>query len=358
MLKFLQSGRGVAALMVVVYHLGTTIFGNADYWPQELWVGFRAGHSGVYFFFVLSGFIITWAHMGDIGDRAALEKYGFRRLTRVYPVYWIVLFAIVPIYFLFPEMGEGYETQRWHILSSALLLPTERMPVLPVAWTLRHEILFYLIFAALIIGRQFGLAILSAWFLGCLISLFASLNVFPASFFFSPLNLLFPMGMASALLVRRGRLPGPAVIMVVGLAAFAVAGWLDVRGGMAPPWLAVGYGIASALIIVSGVELERSEKLTPPQPLKIFGDASYALYLIHYPILSAMAKIYFALHLDALTPAWFGFGTLLTGAVLAGLLFHFWVERPIIKVLRRLEPRSPSVRRPEDSAERGDHSAT
>jgi peptidoglycan/LPS O-acetylase OafA/YrhL len=89
-LSGVQTARGVAALTVVLYHatralslpqyLGYIPFGNS--------LGF--GHAGVDFFFVLSGFIIMHAHTADIGRPERLYRYMWRRVTRIYPIYWVV----------------------------------------------------------------------------------------------------------------------------------------------------------------------------------------------------------------------------------------------------------------------------
>lgn len=54
----LQAGRGFAALIVLLFH-NALIFASDKYWNNEFYNGiFGFGHSGVEFFFVLSGFII------------------------------------------------------------------------------------------------------------------------------------------------------------------------------------------------------------------------------------------------------------------------------------------------------------
>ncbi len=58
-----QAGRGIAAVLVVLAHTSASVFDQRKYWPANP-VGplFDFGHAGVEFFFVLSGFIILYAH--------------------------------------------------------------------------------------------------------------------------------------------------------------------------------------------------------------------------------------------------------------------------------------------------------
>ena len=92
----LQAGRALAALLVVLFHLGL-IVADAKYFEVP-WVAtpFRWGDAGVEFFFVLSGFIIASAHAADISRPARLIPYLQRRMIRIYPPYWII-FALVSV---------------------------------------------------------------------------------------------------------------------------------------------------------------------------------------------------------------------------------------------------------------------
>src|SRR5689334_16306076 len=77
----LEVGRGVAALLVALFHctgmyqkyFGTTVF---DY-------AFHGGHSGVEYFFVLSGFIIYYMHANDIGQPERFGNFAVKRAIRI-----------------------------------------------------------------------------------------------------------------------------------------------------------------------------------------------------------------------------------------------------------------------------------
>src|SRR5690349_9010218 len=100
-LNSLQICRGLAALLVLLFHATFMSQTYLDYRPLD--GVFRFGYSGVDFFFVLSGFIIFWAHHGELGHPTALRPYVRRRFVRIYPLYWIVAILLTPIYFGLPH---------------------------------------------------------------------------------------------------------------------------------------------------------------------------------------------------------------------------------------------------------------
>ena len=74
MLYSLQAYRGLAVLLVVLYH-GNNIVARR-YGLAPLNDVFSFGFSGVHLFFVLSGFIILTAHIRDIDTPARLGSAG------------------------------------------------------------------------------------------------------------------------------------------------------------------------------------------------------------------------------------------------------------------------------------------
>jgi exopolysaccharide production protein ExoZ len=149
-LTSVQALRGLAALGVVSDHvsfiMGQPQYGSHSIWPETL----EYGKLGVNLFFVLSGFIILRAHLADLGRPSRLARYLYRKVVRIYPVYWIFLTLYVvaaAAHFGFPEFAwaPGNLLQAYTLLplSADVSLPLHEL-ILPlkVAWTLAYEIEF------------------------------------------------------------------------------------------------------------------------------------------------------------------------------------------------------------------------
>lgn len=108
-LESLQVGRGVAAFMVLLFH--SQVFMRVVHPESGFARMFGFGRTGVDFFFVLSGFLMVYVHRRDFGAPSRLGVYAYKRLTRIYPVYWVLCAVLVPLVLLAPigdaESGEG-----------------------------------------------------------------------------------------------------------------------------------------------------------------------------------------------------------------------------------------------------------
>lgn len=101
----LESIRGLAALLVVLFHLPR--------WNPVLDMGLlRNGYLMVDLFFVLSGFVICRAYADRLASPRDLLRFQFLRLARLYPVHLVFL-----VFFLLIEVAK-------YAASSAAMAPT------------------------------------------------------------------------------------------------------------------------------------------------------------------------------------------------------------------------------------------
>ncbi len=297
-----------------------------------------AGNSGVQLFFVLSGFVIYFAHHRDRErDVGAIATFAFKRFCRLYPPLWLVLATLIPIFALglFGTAVTPYE-----LVSAFLILPLgleEGEKILAVEWTLRHEILFYLIFAIFLWKRSIGLALLILWAAAGALLYAPSLTPAYLRIIVSPNNALFLFGMLVARLYANGYVWYGRTTATIGAIVF-LSGWFY---QLAHPLQIIPatylYGAGGALLIyglVSNKDWNRSNRM-----LDLLGSASYSLYLVHYPVLSVLTKL--AVNMDSRIgmPPVVYFILMVGICQVAAIVFHLWIEKPVVRSFRTGLPR-------------------
>lgn len=112
--EILDGLRGVAAIMVVFFHV-LEIFSNGDHTKQMI----NHGYLAVDFFFMLSGYVISYAY-DNRWDTMTLKDFFIRRLVRLQPM--IIVGSIIgAVLFYFqhsPDLGWGRiaETPFWKLM--------------------------------------------------------------------------------------------------------------------------------------------------------------------------------------------------------------------------------------------------
>lgn len=338
----LQAARGVAANLVVLSHLFIV---EDKYTHGSVLPSFSFyGVAGVDLFFVLSGFIMVAVAGRGVGP----WEFLWRRAARIYPTYWLVTLVVLAVTILAPQIVNSSITEPISIWRSFLLLPARTPPLLAVGWTLVHEIYFYLVFAlflALRIPVLFGLV---AWGLVLLTVTVIMPNEIAASpvlsLLTSPLTAEFMMGAIVGLLWVRRRTPRATIVGVIGVASFAFSlVYLAPAISLATnaylnAWRALIFGIPSALVLYALAAAEhRTKSVVSQKWLVTTGDWSYATYLVHVLVISAIGRV-----LALFVPAG-GIGASLLlisvgfiAANLAGALIHILFERPTLNWLHQL----------------------
>ncbi|WP_343525574.1 acyltransferase [Sphingomonas sp.] len=332
----IEGGRGVAALLVVLHHVGSIMAEGRFFGAQPFGGHLSNFNVGVDFFFVLSGFIITWIHQADIGHADRLGRFARRRFLRIFPPYWAILIPLLLLYLAFPNLGRDHQRQPVNILLSFLLLPNTVHPVLGVAWTLTYEIMFYAVFALIIAMGQRALWLFPIW--AATIMAVAVRGValpFPLGFVLSPYNLEFIAGVGVALVLQGHRVPAPRLVTAAGAALFLIAMLVGLHLQDDPLRGRLVFGGTACLFVLGAVEWERTRTLRLPGFWIRLGEASFAIYLIHVLAISFGTSL--LIRLGARPFPLPLVGTMLAAiAVLAGLAFHLLVEPRAVALARHL----------------------
>ena len=334
-LTTLQAVRGAGALMVVLFHAT----GMVRTMPSAFRYAFAWGYCGVDFFFVLSGFILLYVHWGQIGHPETLATYFGKRLSRIFPAYWTVLALVVPTCLLVSGMASPEKKHTSYIAASFFLLP-QWDPFLGVAWSLSCEIVFYLVFALLILNRKSFAVTVALWLVLIGTNLVHRLHA-PFDFLCQARMIEFLAGMCIAWATRRGfRIPvrWSIALVAAGASICLIAGCIQIAHGLGGNLYPLWFGLAAVLIISSLISLELRGAMSAGRAWLLLGDASYSIYLVHYPVLLVMFKLSprrIPLHGDWLLA--------IIAAVLGGIVFHLLIEKRLCYLARRIAERRPAV---------------
>ena len=315
----IQILRFVAALLVVDFHARNMTFA-LTHDPGILGpAAVLFGKCGVDLFFVISGFIITRTSSG-----LSAGQFVVRRARRILPLYLM----LAPFWIVWSAMS-GLVGWRDLIATLGLWPLTDRLtaPLVPVAWTLCFEVLFYAA-AALMIWRP-----RTIWLVGAVFLCALCLRSNPAlKFLGNPIILEFVLGACLA------RLPlwRPAVLALpIGVALLVagdVMGWplrdtTQVHLDGSEGWTRlILLGVPAVLVVWGTLQLRLREGV-----LTYLGDTSYSLYLVHLPIVpvtvTLLARLT-ALPADLVIVAASG------ASVLAAWRVHELFEKPAIAWLK------------------------
>ncbi|MEP6870904.1 MAG: acyltransferase [Anaerolineaceae bacterium] len=343
--------RFFAAFPVVMHHF--TSFAQLPLiWH---WAGF--GSTGVSFFFVLSGFVLTWSFVP--GDTA--PRFYWRRFARVWPLHLVTTLLAVPVFYMWRDVPMD-----WTGVILSLFLLHAWVPAVniyfagnPASWSLSCELFFYAIHPFLVRKTlAAGIALLAAATAIVLVALYVVADLaidWPARIagwllYIAPIFRVgeFLVGMALASAIRRGvRFPIGIIPSVLLLGAwftlyYNIAPRLDATlqiaiADLSYPAMAVLYGLLIAA--AAQRDLARRPSLLRSRPMVLLGQWSYALYLIHATIIYALIELIGVRSYSVLNVGWLVAVSAVT--VSAAALLYYGIEHPLEGRLRRMQQRQP-----------------
>jgi peptidoglycan/LPS O-acetylase OafA/YrhL len=320
--------RGIAAVAVMLFHTGF-YYQNA-YGPTRLsWI--FSGILGVYgvsIFFAISGYL-----MAEIIRKQEPWEFLSRRVLRIYPLFIIATIATLIVR---QKIWPTYDT------TSIFLAPmgVTKYP-LGVEWTLVYEVFFYVaLFLIGLVGLTRQLPAIAILWVVTILVYTATTTRFPpnadVTIFqlpFQPANIGFALGLLVPHLRKQ-------VVPVLGMAIFGLS-VIAVYQFPSSQYVRIIAGAGSAVLIAAAV---RSDVRLPRCASAMFdklGDWSYALYLIHVPILFVVFRPFFAEYGMAMFPI--GIIAALTGASVLGEIDRYLVERFRAIAIQDIVARSAGV---------------
>jgi peptidoglycan/LPS O-acetylase OafA/YrhL len=287
----LQGLRGIAVLVVVLYHSHPRLEGTSVY-KASLW-----GWAGVTLFFVLSGFLITSILLEAREKPHYFRNFYGRRALRIWPVYLLALAVCYGTaeWFIGLPVMQAIRTAPWwaYLLFLQNLFHIALPPAIEPTWSLAIEEQYYVLWAPIVrfLARPWAMALvlLSALIASPLFRLshFAWLTHTHTLIHLDGIAMgsLLALGLYSLRLGRRAWL-------ALGLCGMAAGLWAagTIAGGTAflDSALTVGFAGAVAACIASTGARNPLSSILRRGPLAFYGRISYGMYMTHI-----MVFIYF-----------------------------------------------------------------
>lgn len=357
MLDGVQYLRGLCAVIVVISHCNG-IIGKPEYYSRMAIPDWHvASLFAVAAFFSISGFIILIASLDACGQpRASTTEFARRRFVRILPFLWLCTIGYNAL------SWAGTAQVDWSAFARTLVVwPIGELKP-NVAWSLRHELLFYAIYALAILGLRRRLMLLAAWFgasivfyivsydLGAAIPVagrawFEVLKVIMGGDHGANFQFAIGMGLAYLYLTHPERLPLGTVSPLVLLVLTAVA-CVAVTVSTLPEGLPVTimWTALVAPILASAICVKPAGGRAGTIGL-VLGNASFSIYLVHNPIVLVLLAIARKLQLELGSQmqllGFLAFSIL--AAVLGGVMVHYLVEAPLIRLCDRWTRRIPRI---------------
>lgn len=340
-----------AAFAVFAHHIQ-----NLVTLPPALAAVASFGHLGVTFFFVLSGFVLTWSWRETVDKRT----FWWRRFSRIYPLTLITLILAIPVFYSFspdPDQPWVKPVDIGILLLCVLLLQGwSRDPAVlfagnPAAWTLTVEAFFYAMHPFVTLGLKRlalrGALIAAGGVIAFALATRVTTSVFDVGWVAGlPWPILrfneFVLGMCLAWAFRKGWLPRipvwvPLVLLSGWIGMLIVTQRIPETTGyflVVGPYTneAVTIGCALLIVATASAELRGRARFLSASAFVRLGEWSYAFYLIHATLIYAVLNT-----IGFQGGGWRAVGwtlLLLAASIVAAWALHVFVERPVEKRLR------------------------
>lgn len=360
--KGLHGLRFFAALAVIVTHT-ELIKGqmNYDYYYESSKLVFELGGLGVIFFFVLSGFLITYLLLVEKKQEGTIRVKDFymRRILRIWPLYFIIVLAgffILPFLHFMDVPYFKLFTNQFNItnlLLFLLMLPNlafilfNPLPHIGHTWSIGVEEQFYLIWPWVVRRSKnilLVLVLIIVGLIGLKISILILFKVFPGSNLIRVVKVFFAMfkiesmaiGGIGAWMVFEHRYLARLLNNYILVGSFVLAGTLIY---FSPTSLQDGifliYSVLFLLIILN-ISLNPNSLIRLENKLfRMLGRISYGIYMYHMIAIAMVLGVLRAVRFPVRN-AWFSQLVLYTASiglsVLMAWLSYRYLETGFLKL--------------------------
>lgn len=311
----ITSLRFFLAIVVVLYHIPMFCANQGIPYFDDFPL-FHKGNEAVKVFFSLSGFLIIGQLYSEKQNTGTIALWSFfvRRMLRIFPLYYLILFFGLFYYqLLMPWLG--YPVNNQYHLIEGLLFAIFFMPnvfflykpggIIEVLWSIGIEEQFYLFIAPLMLWLRLRyiiafLALFSiAYFVVYQLPYFSCLQLLRMAFFYFSIS-----GLGAVLVIKYNFYKrfhpifkyATGILFVLYFSTFLFSNALN----------SVAYELFSAVLFAVTVGFLAAEPIPVLENnrLKYLGKISYGLYMFHSIVIQVSGFIYIKYISKTVVPNW------------------------------------------------------
>ncbi|WP_299176140.1 acyltransferase [uncultured Chryseobacterium sp.] len=331
--------RFVAAMAIVISHFNKDLFLYQINYISDI---FLRANVGVSYFFILSGFIMIVAYHKK--DKIDYLEFYRNRFARIYPLYVVGLL----LYCITRYSNFSIYKGLLYLLGIQSWIPGEAMILNFPGWSISVEFLFYLLFP-LLYNRFYSRNNKSIWVITVLIWIITQVfsNLYVNSVWYEgphtkshELSHYFPLLHINEFLI--GNLAGlyfvknfsqknydvPVVLIFIAVLLSLIFIPLNFHNGL----MAV---LFIPLIVLISKNNGRLTLFFSLKPLEYLGEISYAIYIVHIPVLYILRELIksYGLRIDTV------FFIYIPVLLVCSALFYQFIEKPLRDYLKNMKIR-------------------
>jgi len=346
---YLDSVRGIAAMLVVFYHFIGWHWGSEPTFHLASFI--FNGADAVSFFFVLSGFVLSYKYLHSDAE-LNIKRYTYNRILRLYPAFVVTIF--LNYLYWSRHMGgleilhQAFINFHGPLWTELLMVRLKHMYYNP-GWTLGVEMALSLLMPFLIVAAKKNIRLI--WW-------FIPISIFMSNYYISMFSMHFCLGIILAYYYQdiksydRTTHKYYSYRWLIGLGVFLLFSIRHIErlvGGFGGAYAKVAAflkldifhytGFASFLILLYIINNEKLQQFLNGKVWHFLGKISYSVYLMHWLVVVIIMERW-----ERVVAFWgsteLAFATMLPFTIIVTIILatfmYYFVEKPAIAYSKKV----------------------